>query len=259
MSDAFRDQNFVTTATGVLNTDGVTPVNLVVSSTSHGLMISDGTSNAFNVPGELILSQTTGDQSTPLTSTLTGVGQSFMGTGDTLGSIVFNARKLNSPTGVAYAKVYAHSGTFGTSSVPTGAALATSDGVNMTDISASFGVLTPHFTFSGANQIVLTNGTPYVLTLEFTPQVGTFLAPLNSLPTTVGPGNFCFYTGGTWTAATYDLVYYVYNNIPEVSAPTNSLRDGNFVSSLMGVSSADGITPIPILVDSSGNLLVQST
>lgn len=258
MSEAKRDQNFVTTETGLLNTDGVTPINLAVDPTTHALMISKGTTDAFLPPGELIVSQPTGDQSVPLSSTLTGVGQSFLGEGSTLGSVVFNARKLNSPTGTAYAKIYAHSGTFGTSSVPTGVALAVSDGVDVSDISASFDVLTPHFRFSGVNQITLTSGTPYVLTLEFTPTAGTFLAPLNSLPTSVGPGNFSFFSSGSWTSQTFDLVFYLYNNVASVSL-TNAIRDGNFVPTLMGVSSADGVTPIPILVDSSGNLLVQST
>ena len=258
MSEAFRDQNFVTTTLATLNTDGVTPINVAVNATSHGMLISDGTTNALQVQGQLIISQPTGDQTIPLSDTLTGIGQSFLGTGDSLGSIIFSARKLNSPTGTAYAKVYAHSGTFGTSSVPTGAALAVSDGVDLTDISGSFGVLTPPFYFSGANQITLANGTPYVLTIEFTPQAGTFLNPLNSSPTSVGPGNFCYFFGGSWAAASFDLVYYLYNNVSSISL-TNAIRDRNFVPVIMGVSSADGVTPIPILVDSDGNLLIQST
>jgi hypothetical protein len=54
------------------------------------------------------------------------LGQSFTGNGLVLNSATFRIIKNNSPTGNIYAKIYAHTGTFGTSSVPTGAALAIS-------------------------------------------------------------------------------------------------------------------------------------
>lgn len=41
--------------------------------------------------------------------------------------------------------------------------------------------------------------------------------------------------------------------------PTNDLRDENFVTGLMGVSSTDGTTPTSIYVDASGNLLIDSS
>ena len=55
------------------------------------------------------------------------VGQSFTGNGLILNSAEFYLKKKGSPTGNAVVKIYAHSGTYGTSSVPTGSALATSD------------------------------------------------------------------------------------------------------------------------------------
>lgn len=42
-------------------------------------------------------------------------------------------------------------------------------------------------------------------------------------------------------------------------ASTTSQRDDNRVPAIWGVSSADGVTPIYIAVDSSGNLLTKST
>ena len=58
-----------------------------------------------------------------------GYGQSFTTTGSVLklSSCKFYLVKVGSQTGAMYAKVYAHSGTYGTSSIPTGSALATSD------------------------------------------------------------------------------------------------------------------------------------
>lgn len=41
--------------------------------------------------------------------------------------------------------------------------------------------------------------------------------------------------------------------------PANALPDGNFVSTLLGVSYLDGVTIVPIYCDSNGNLLVDST
>lgn len=39
----------------------------------------------------------------------------------------------------------------------------------------------------------------------------------------------------------------------------NAQRDANRVTSFWGVSSSDGVTPVPIYCDTSGNLLIKST
>lgn len=82
-----------------------------------------------------------------------------------LGSVQAWLSKSGSPTGNAVAKVYAITGTPGTSGVPTGAALATSDNVDVSTISTSFGFVT--FTFSGGAQISLSSGTYYTFTVEY--------------------------------------------------------------------------------------------
>lgn len=43
------------------------------------------------------------------------------------------------------------------------------------------------------------------------------------------------------------------------STRINAPRDGNFKPAWIGVSSTDMITPIPVAIDSSGNLLIKST
>lgn len=43
------------------------------------------------------------------------------------------------------------------------------------------------------------------------------------------------------------------------NGPTNALIDGNDRKTLMAVSYLDGVTPVPLYADSSGNLLIQST
>jgi len=94
-------------------------------------------------------------------------GQSFSGTGNfTLTSCSFYLRKEGTPPGNMQAEVYAHTGTFGGGGTGTGSVLATS----VTQVADS--VLTTSyaniiFTFSGANQITLTNGTRYVVNTAY--------------------------------------------------------------------------------------------
>ena len=92
-------------------------------------------------------------------------GQSFTGNGETLDNVIFRLYKAGSPTGSCYAKVFAHTGTFGDSSEPTGAVLATSDAYDVSTIGGG-GEIT--FTFSGANRITLTNATKFCVLFEYT-------------------------------------------------------------------------------------------
>jgi hypothetical protein len=73
--------------------------------------------------------------------TQSACGQSFTGDGSNLGSVKFYLKKnAGGPaSGNLEARIYAHSGTFGTSSVATGAVLATSDIVNISTLPASGG------------------------------------------------------------------------------------------------------------------------
>lgn len=98
------------------------------------------------------------------------VGQSFTGNGGIINSATVMLSKTGSPTGNAVAKIYAHSGTFGTSSVPTGAALATSDTIDVSTLTTT--ILPRTFSFSGANQITVTNTTKYCLSIEYTSDGG---------------------------------------------------------------------------------------
>lgn len=90
------------------------------------------------------------------------IGQSFTGVAGNITSCKFYLQKVGSPTHNLYAVLYAHSGTFGTSSVPTGAALATSDAVDASSLPASFGLVT--FTFSST--YAMSAATKYVISLE---------------------------------------------------------------------------------------------
>ena len=43
------------------------------------------------------------------------------------------------------------------------------------------------------------------------------------------------------------------------NGPTNALKDGNNVSSLMAVSSVDFVTPVVVYADANGHLLIKSS
>lgn len=93
------------------------------------------------------------------------ISQSFTGNGQPIGSVQLYAYRQDAAVnGTMQALIYAHSGTFGTSSLKTGTALATSDTFTVTSMPVfpSTSALAT-ITFSGANQIVLTNAVNYVL------------------------------------------------------------------------------------------------
>jgi hypothetical protein len=141
-----------------------------------------------------------------------GGGQSFTGNGSAIGSAVFYLRKTNSPTGNATAKIYAHSGTFGTSSVPTGAALATSDVFDVSTLTTSFQLIT--FDFSGGNQITLTNGTNYVVSIEYSVSgvPNSVVVGYDSSSATHAGNRSFMNSSDVWASTTNDLCFYVYDN-----------------------------------------------
>lgn len=150
-----------------------------------------------------------------------GTSQSFTGNGGVLNSCSFKIAKLNSPVGTVYARIYAHSGTFGTSSEPTGVALAVSDGLDVSEISTNLSYV--RFTFSGANKITLTNSTYYVVTLEWTgnpTSTDGIYARYNSSGAT-HPGNEAILIGASWFAVTTDLNFFVYTDSPTTGGITN--------------------------------------
>lgn len=146
-------------------------------------------------------------------ATFTYTAQSFTGIGLPIAQAKFYIKKVGTPTGNVTVDIFAHSGTYGTSSVATGAALATSDGVDVTTISTTISLVT--FTFSGANQIDLANGTNYVAALHFTGGDGSS-NKVNYGQDTTSPthgGNRVDWNGSVWSAVSgADLCFYIYSN-----------------------------------------------
>lgn len=95
------------------------------------------------------------------------LGESFaVTTSRVLSTAKFRLSKEGSPTGTICAKIYAHSGTYGTSSVPTGSALATSANVDVATLTTSSAWV--DFAFTGVDAITLSASTNYCIALEFT-------------------------------------------------------------------------------------------
>jgi len=193
-----------------------------------------------------------------------------------LSSAKFYINKLGSPTGNANYKVYAITGTPGSSAVPTGSALATSDNLNVATLTTSY-VLT-ELQFSGANSIVLNTGN-YALTVEYSGgDTLNYVGPgYNSTSTDAG-ANGGVYFSGAWNAfAGDDLPFYVYGLEPlqnsrdivgkayiasaaPSSMPVQGIVGGWGSSTIGGQSAGEVLRPLTLTVDRviTGNARVST-
>jgi hypothetical protein len=118
------------------------------------------------------------------------------------------------PAGNIYAYLYAMTGIYGSTSHPTGSALAISDPVDATTLwNQPYALIT--FTFSGANQFSMSALTHYCI---------CFVNTISSYQILVGyggtshPGNASYLYGSTWYMdINSDLCFYVYGTIVTTS------------------------------------------
>lgn len=158
---------------------------------------------------------TTQDSTQSIGGSLTNdaVGQSFAGNAGELANALFYLKKTGSPSGDITAKVYAHSGTFGSSSVPTGTALATSETIDIADVTGTYAEYVFRFNqVTTDNNITLASGTNYVVTVEYSGGDGSnYLDVGYDAGAGAGePGNMSVraVSGGAWTAQANDDAYY---------------------------------------------------
>lgn len=100
-----------------------------------------------------------------LSGTRSAVGQTFKGKDAKAGLVSFYLGKYGSPTGSVYAKIYEHTGTFGTSGIPTGSPLATSEPIDVSSLTAY-----PDYdmeTFDWEEPYQLEREKDYVVTCEY--------------------------------------------------------------------------------------------
>ena len=184
--------------------------------------------------------ESNGDRNTVINAVDGGVvAQSFTATDVSLKSVTFKLKRNLDPVGNIWAELYTHSGTFGTSSVGTGAALATSDQIVASSLSTSYTLVT--FTFTGSNRINLVSGTKYLIAInaencgDSTNSVVIHID--HSSPT--HSGNYAFRDlGGTWAASSVDdIPFYLYGEtLPAVNTDaatsvgsTKATLNGNII------------------------------
>jgi len=146
-----------------------------------------------------------------------------------LTSVKFKLIRYGTPTGNAYVKLYAMTGTYGTTGVPTGAVLATSDALDVSTIPLLTWTLM-EINFSGANQYDLVTGTNYALSVDWTDggDGSNYIEVANDSTTPSHGGNmYELYNGSYYPDSGKDLLFYVY------AAPVGSL-----VVSALSVSDA---------------------
>jgi len=140
-------------------------------------------------------------------------GQSFYGNGAPLASVTLFLSKVGTPTGNAVVRIYAHTGSFGSTGTPTGAALASSAVLDVSTLTTSYALSS--FTFSGANRITLSQGVPYFFALEYTAGSfgnGVLVGADSSSPTHAG--NLAYYYLGAWIAVSgTDLCFYATTSV----------------------------------------------
>jgi len=157
-------------------------------------------------------------------------GQGFtVGASDViLDSAKFYLAPSTTPTGSCYAKVYSHTGTWGSSGTPD-VLLATSDAYDAATIPTGPSLIT--FTFSGAERVTLTAATHYFVVLVYTSgdahRVNVYAD--GSSPTHGGNAAHS-HDLVSWTAQPFDDVcFYLYADAPLtlVLADTITLEDDN--------------------------------
>lgn len=144
-------------------------------------------------------------------------GQSFTGNGESIVEAKFYMYKASGATGNCTAKIYAHSGTFGSTGVPTGTALATSDNVDISTLSTSPTFALQSFIFS--TPYLTVNGTKYFVVLDSSGlTANTITNALDGTSPSHAGNNARF--SGSWTARSEDMCFYVYGEVA-ASGPAN--------------------------------------
>lgn len=156
---------------------------------------------------------------------ITQIGQAFANTYQSvISSAKFYLKTTGTPTGTMTAKLYALTGTFGTTAVPTGSALATSDLVNVNTLTSSYALIT----FNFSTPFTMDANTNYGIVLDASAVSGSVSAYViagmdNTSPTHTG--NRFTQTSGVYTAdSARDFCFYVsgiYNSaITNISKPS---------------------------------------
>lgn len=136
-------------------------------------------------------------------------GQTFRSIPGTLNNVKFYLSKGGLPVGNIRAELYATNGTFGVDENKTGSALAVSDNVDVSTLTASMALIT--FNFTGVNKYSLSNGVAYAIMLvaDFTVNGVNFY---NISLDTSSPSHNGAHILDTTRFTTRDMCFYVYSD-----------------------------------------------
>jgi len=142
--------------------------------------------------------------------TITGQAQSFANgsVAQYVTRVHARLRKTGSPTGNLTAKIYAHSGSFGSSSVPTGGALATSVNIDVSKLTTTYAETEIGFT----TQYLMTASTNYVVSFEYSGGDGSNYVEVEGAASGTHAGNRSENTGSWGASAGSDLWFAVYDS-----------------------------------------------
>ena len=144
-----------------------------------------------------------------LNNTNTRVGQSFSvgANGKFLSRVHVRLKKVGSATGNLVAKLYAHTGSFGSTGTPSGAALATSVNIDVSKLTTSYAETEIGF----ETQYYMTASTNYFLSIEYT-GTATDYVHVEGDSTGTHAGNLATYNGSWSAQAAEDLNFKAFTN-----------------------------------------------
>lgn len=173
-----------------------------------GIMMIGGSTGSTTLTLDDSYSESNVSDYATINATYNKYSQSYTSGGGELDSIKYYMYKAAGASGNMNAKVYAHTGTYGTSSVPTGSALATSDTIDASTLGQDVGnIALITFSFTGANRIALSAATYYCITIEYAGATNIKLGQDQTSPT--HGGNEAYYDA-SWHEEGYDNAFYIY-------------------------------------------------
>ena len=158
-------------------------------------------------------------------ATITGQAQSFaVGSNDEyLTRVRVKMKKTGLPTGDLTAVLYAHTGSYGTTSTPTGAALATSAAFDVADLTTAYKEY--ELDFSGDLYLMLNSATNYCISFEHAVIDGSNYISIEGLASSGTHGGNRAQEVGTWSAAaTDDLDFEVFSSPDVYGLPGEMFR-----------------------------------
>jgi hypothetical protein len=203
--------------------EGNETVNLTLSNPTGGAALGTATAVLTIIDNETTsptvissYSETNYDATMSLNDFRTVGGQVFTPSVSAyLRSSQFYLSKENNPTGTIVSKLYAVTGTPGSTAVPTGSPLSVSVGVDVSTLNSPWtnpALVTFDFT---ANQYLMSADVPYAIVVEYSGGTATNTVPIGkdkSSPT--HPGNKVEKESGAWIADDGgDAIFYVYGDV----------------------------------------------